>query len=203
MILGYHVIFCAYGFWLPNDPRGSWSDFVGAWELLRYSHATTTDTRRSVAAIEHDRQQREAAKRALKFPPVSFRGVQARAIGRGFATAIKESGYTIHACAILPEHVHMVIARCDRHVEQIVSHLKARATQRLTLEKLHPLQSATASERPTPWARNCWKVYLDDGGDMRRAINYVEQNPVKEGKRPQQWWFARPYGQATPGKPGG
>jgi hypothetical protein len=28
MILGYHVIFGAYGFWLPNDPRGSWSDFV-------------------------------------------------------------------------------------------------------------------------------------------------------------------------------
>src|SRR4051812_39201122 len=32
MIVGYHVIFSAYGFWLPNDPRGSWSDFVGSWE---------------------------------------------------------------------------------------------------------------------------------------------------------------------------
>ncbi len=34
MIVAYHSIFCAYGFWLPNDPRGSWSDFVGAWELF-------------------------------------------------------------------------------------------------------------------------------------------------------------------------
>src|SRR4051812_43899841 len=33
MIVGYHVIFSTYGFWLPNDPRGSWSDFVGSWEL--------------------------------------------------------------------------------------------------------------------------------------------------------------------------
>ena len=31
MILGFHVVFGAYGFWLPNDPRGSWSDFVGSW----------------------------------------------------------------------------------------------------------------------------------------------------------------------------
>ena len=34
MVRWYHLIISAYGFWLPNDPRGSWSDFVGAWELL-------------------------------------------------------------------------------------------------------------------------------------------------------------------------
>jgi hypothetical protein len=28
MIRASHVIFGAYGFWLPNDPRGSWSTFV-------------------------------------------------------------------------------------------------------------------------------------------------------------------------------
>lgn len=30
MVLAYHVIFGAYGFWLPNDPRGSWSKFVAS-----------------------------------------------------------------------------------------------------------------------------------------------------------------------------
>ena len=25
MVLGYHIIRTAYGFWLPNDPWGSWS----------------------------------------------------------------------------------------------------------------------------------------------------------------------------------
>jgi len=30
MVIGFHVILTAYGFWLPNDPRGSWSEFVGA-----------------------------------------------------------------------------------------------------------------------------------------------------------------------------
>lgn len=40
MIVGYHLIFSAYGFWLPNDPRGSWSNFVGSWDLFRYGRAT-------------------------------------------------------------------------------------------------------------------------------------------------------------------
>jgi hypothetical protein len=48
MVLAYHVIFTAYGFWLPNDPRGSWSEWVGSWELLKFGRATKTDTRRAV-----------------------------------------------------------------------------------------------------------------------------------------------------------
>ncbi|HUT10853.1 MAG TPA: hypothetical protein VMY42_10175 [Thermoguttaceae bacterium] len=51
MVLAYHVIFGAYGFWLPNDPRGSWSDFVGSWELARFGKATKVSTRRSLAAL--------------------------------------------------------------------------------------------------------------------------------------------------------
>src|SRR5436305_1488927 len=58
MIVGYHVIFGAYGFWLPNDPRGSWSTFVGAWDLFRYGPATATDERQSVAHRAHDRARR-------------------------------------------------------------------------------------------------------------------------------------------------
>jgi hypothetical protein len=36
MVLGSHVIFGTYGFWLPNDPRESWSDFVGSWKLAHF-----------------------------------------------------------------------------------------------------------------------------------------------------------------------
>jgi hypothetical protein len=78
MILAYHVVFSTYGFWLPNDPRGSWSDFVAAWELFRYGPATKTDERRSVAAKPHDHRVRMEAKSALKYPPVEFNGEQAR-----------------------------------------------------------------------------------------------------------------------------
>src|SRR5213595_3972453 len=79
-MLASHVVFGAYGFWLPNDPRGSWSDFVGAWELFRFGPATKVDTRASLANKPHDRDLRQSAKEALKYPPVQFSGVQARAI---------------------------------------------------------------------------------------------------------------------------
>ena len=35
-VRAYHLIITTYGFWLPTDPRGSWSDFVRAWELFRF-----------------------------------------------------------------------------------------------------------------------------------------------------------------------
>jgi hypothetical protein len=39
MVLAYHLIVTAYGFCLPINPRGSWSDFVWAWELRRFGPA--------------------------------------------------------------------------------------------------------------------------------------------------------------------
>ena len=45
----------------------------------------------------------------------------------------------------------------------------------------------------SPWARGCWTVYLDNEEAVRRAILYVEQNPVKDGLRPQKWSFVVPY----------
>jgi REP-associated tyrosine transposase len=80
MVLASHIIFTAYGFWLPNDPRGSWSDFVRSWELMFFGKATKTDERRSVADVEHDWELRRAARKGLKFPPAKFTGEQALAI---------------------------------------------------------------------------------------------------------------------------
>ena len=109
MVRGYHIIFSAYGFWLPNDPRGSWSDFFGAWELyLAAGKATKTEERRSVAGRQHDREARLAAKESLTRPAVKFTGVQARAVGRGFAEYIAKSGLQVWGCSNMPEHVHLV-----------------------------------------------------------------------------------------------
>jgi REP element-mobilizing transposase RayT len=195
MILGYHVIFGTYGFWLPNDPRGSWSDFVGSWELFRFGAATTTDTRQSVARQPHDRQQRRAAQDVLRYPPVCFTGLQARAVGRGFASFVQKSNAAIWACAILPEHVHLVAARQEYEVEQLVKLLKGAATRQLIAENLHPFLEHRSKDGAVPkcWARGLWKVFLDSEADIVRAIHYVEQNPSKEGKPVQHWSFVTPF----------
>src|SRR4051812_33073113 len=109
MVIAYHVVFCPYGYWLPNDPRGSNSVFVRAPRLLRFGKATTVQHRRSVARDPHDWRLREEAKRVLKYEPVTFTGKQAQSIAKGLAKALRKNGYVIYACAILPTHVHMVI----------------------------------------------------------------------------------------------
>jgi REP element-mobilizing transposase RayT len=185
MILGYHVIFCAYGFWLPNDPRGSWSDFVRSYELWQHGAATKTDTRRSVAARDHDHSARLAAKQSLKHQPVLFTGLQARAIAMGFASFVAKSGLIIHACAIMPDHVHLAVARHRYRVEQAVNLLKGAATTELKRQNLAPPSP--------PWAQGLWKVFLDIPADLARAIHYVQANPPKAGLPPQHWSFVVPY----------
>jgi REP element-mobilizing transposase RayT len=192
MILGFHCIFGAYGFWLPNDPRGSWSDYVASWELFRFGHAKKTASLRSLAKVPHDRSLRLAAKEALKYPAVELTGLQARAVGNGFKKSCEESGYVIHACSVLPEHVHLVIGRHSRDIRRIVGHLKGRATQQLTEQKLWP-----TAERPV-WAERGWNVFLDNVADVKRAILYVEDNPLKEGKPRQHWSFVRPWNEHDP-----
>jgi len=202
MILAYHTIITAYGFWLPNDPRGSWSDCVWSWELRRFGPASKVTTHRSVAARPHDRGLRLAAKQALRYPEVQFTGLQARAIGRGIHSAVKEANYRILACSILPQHVHLVIERCARKIERIVAHLKAKATMQLRNEGLHPLAGYADRKGgiPTPWTEEGWNVFLDDQPGIDRAIAYVERNPEKEGKRRQQWSFVVPRKRSKRGR---
>jgi REP element-mobilizing transposase RayT len=192
MIHAYHVILPAYGFWLPNDPRGSWSDFVGRWELVRFGRTTKALSRHDLSQLsEAELAQREEARRSLKYPAVQFTGVQARSIGAGFADACRHSRYTLWACSILPEHTHVVIARHTYKVEQIVIRLKGASTRQLCHEGLHPLAGfALEGERPPRmWAEHQWKVFLDSEEAIEEAIHYVEQNPVLEGKGLQTWSF--------------
>ena len=196
MVHGYHVILPVYGFWLPNDPRGSWSEFVGRWELAQFGQPRRSPCRRSLKELsEAELRQRDEARAALKYPAVCLNGLQARAVGRGFAKQIQTSGYTVWACAIMPEHTHLVIARHRYSVEQMANLLRGAATRQLIDEGLHPLaEFAEPGERPPRmWAERPWKFFLDSDEAIEDAIAYVQNNPLEEGKPAQQWSFVTPY----------
>lgn len=194
--IGLHFIFSAYGFWLPNDPRGSWSSAIRQFNLLRFGQATKTTSTQSLAHRPHDRSLRKTAKAALLYPPVRFTGEQARAVAHGFAKAANERDYIIHALAILPDHAHLVMRAHRRHYDLIAAHFKARATQQLVAENLHPLAAwaSPAGRRPSPWCRNHWCPFIHDHAQMRIVVRYVRANPVKAGLRPQRWSMVKPYG---------
>src|SRR5205814_860899 len=116
-----------------------------------------------------------------------FTGIQAKTMAEGFAWAASEGQYLIHACAVLPDHVYLVIGRHSRGIRRIVGHLEARATRLLHVrEQWH-------SDRRSVWGEHGWNVFLNDAEGVERAIAYVEDNPVKEGKTAQRWSFVTPF----------
>jgi REP element-mobilizing transposase RayT len=93
----------------------------------------------------------------------------------------------------MPDHVHLVVGRPAIPVERLVNQLKGNATLALEWEGIHPLAPWKGEGTRTPkcWVRGQWKVFLDPP-DIPRAIRYVEDNPLKEGKKKQAWSFVVP-----------
>lgn len=194
MIIGWHIVVCAYGFWLPNDPRGSGSSYVGSDDHFRVARRATSVTGGcSRAGDPHDVASRLIAKAQLNREPVEFTGLQARAIAAGFDWAVKEGGYMIHACSVMPCHAYLVMTRHTRSVDRIVSHLKSRAAHQLHKEGLIASNNPLELEKGSIWTRGHWCVFLNSETDMDRAVHYTENNPVKEGLRPQTWSFVIPF----------
>jgi REP element-mobilizing transposase RayT len=193
MALALHLILSAYGFWLPNDPRGSWSHVVREPHLQPFGPATKVTTTRSVAHARHDAGVRRVAQETLRHPPVHFTGVQARAVARGFQVAAGEATYRVLALAVLPDHAHLVIAQHPHPPARLAAHLKAKAAMRLHEEDCHPLKphAAPSGRAPSPFARGYWCVFLDHDADVVRTIQYVNDNPVRAGLPRQHWrWLA-------------
>jgi len=189
MIHAYHVIWGTYGFWLPNDPRGSWSEFVASWELARFGQATKSAVRLPVEYTQW-KTWRKAAEKALKFPSVHLSGNQALAVAEGFRRGVEKSRFTILACSILPQHVHLVLARHHFRAEQICNLLKGESTRQLKDSDLHPQSKFSRNGRtPQVWAKKQWINNLDNEEAVETAIRYVDDNPEKEGRRKQRWSF--------------
>jgi REP element-mobilizing transposase RayT len=171
--LAFHCIFSTYGFWLPNEPRGSWSTFVASWELFRFGPATKVETRRSVAGQPYDRALKSQMRSSLDHPPILLSGEQGRAVG----VSMQSAPYTILALAILPDHVHVALAYTPRDIRKVVGHIKSEATRKLRAQGWFTEHS--------PWSYHGWNVYLDSDADVLRAIAYVNSNPPRAGLAPQ------------------
>ncbi len=186
-MLAAHLTLSAYGFWLPNDPRGAGSSSVGSWQLFAHGGANpVADRSRSLADVPFVLAQRDAAIDSLKFPPVVWTGLQAVTIARGFGRSVEESGYQLWALAILPDHAHVVVAAHAHSPALIAGHLKGRATRELRERCGWP------RDRPV-WGKRSWTTWLDSTDGVLAAIRYVEDNPVKAGLRRQRWPIVVPF----------
>jgi REP element-mobilizing transposase RayT len=193
MVHGYHLIITNYGTWLPNDPRGSWTDFVAAWELFRAGSARRTSRSGSLHDGRHVILQRSRIQKALRNSPVQWTGQQALDVANGFAKCAHKYSLTIWACAILPEHTHLVLARTGKSCEVMAGFLKAEATSELLRHDRHPFASESDKKPRSPWSRRHWQSYLDNQAAIDTAIAYTTDNPIREGKARQRWSFISPF----------
>jgi len=196
MLLGFHIVCSAYGFWLPNEERGSGSDFVRSEALTKFGPANPVNHRRSVARKPYDPVIREMARASLKYEPVRFNLAQIQSIARGFQRELSQYGAAVvYACAIMRDHFHLVTSPCRYDVRRFAGRLKGAATKQLLAEGLHPFQDIVLPDRthPSPWSVKPWVVYCYSVEDMLRDIPYVQKNPVKAGLGPQDWSFVAPY----------
>ncbi len=194
-VRAYHVVMSFYGFWLPNDERGSGSWYVGSKALYPFGPATHIDSQCSVAHRPHNKALRLEARKNLKYPVVVINGLQARAIARGFASFVAKSGLLCYACAILPDDVHLVVERFRYSIEKVMIKLKSAATMELVSEGFHPFQQITLpnGQHPNIFGRDGRHVFLFTADDIRGRIKYVRNNPVKAGLPQQTWSFVVPF----------
>jgi REP element-mobilizing transposase RayT len=185
IVIAYHLVWTAYGTWLPNDPRGSGSRSVATPQLaelgpLHYGR------RKMQPAPQIVREFYGRADERLKFPVIRVDARQIDEIGHAFSESIAAEKYTCYACAILQDHVHLVIRKHKHRAEEMIENFQSATRSRLidigSVPTDHPV-----------WTLGGWRRFLDNPSAVHTVIRYVAQNRTKCALKPQSWPFLTPY----------
>jgi REP-associated tyrosine transposase len=185
IILAYHIMWTAYGWWLPNDPRGSTSrtirnDLVAELGEVHFGRKQVQPAGKDIRAFYGQ------AAATLKHELLQFAPDQFPLVARALGETIRDHKYTCYGCAVMPDHVHVLIRRHRDQAEDMLANLQSESCSRVSAFGLR------AGGHPA-WTRGGWKVFLDHPDDIRRTIRYIEDNPLKMGLGGQDWDFVEGY----------
>ena len=185
LVIAYHLIWTAYGWWLPNDPRGSMSrairnDVIADLGTLHYGRKRVQPASRDIRAFY------ASAAGKLMHDLLEMGAAEMNVIADAFREAINTLRYTCYACALMPDHVHMLIRKHKHLAEEMIQNLQESSRSRLRALNLR------AAHHPA-WGGPGWKVFLDHPDEVRRTIKYIEDNPLKLGRPKQVWDFVKEY----------
>lgn len=185
MVIGYHLVWTAYGWWLPNDPRGSSSHEIRVERIAELGelHQGRKGVQPSSPELRHFYDN---ARLALKYDLLTLNTEAISLIAEAFASVVQERPYTCYACAIMPDHVHMLIRRHRDKAEEMIARLQAASRERLVdagyREFAHPV-----------WGGPGWKRFLNTHQDIERVVRYIRKNPLERRLPEQDWPFVKPY----------
>ena len=186
LVIAHHLIWTAYGCWLPNDPRGSSSTTIRKDVLAELGELHYGRKQIQPAAGEVRRFYQQAAA-LLRHALLTFGEQERLHIGESFAEVIAAERYTCYACAIMPDHVHLLVRKHKHSAETIIENLKEGSRARLLEGGFRP------SDHPTWSEGGGWKVFLEHPDEVRRTIGYIEKNPLPLGEAVQSWPFVTAY----------
>jgi len=168
IIIASHIVLVGYGHWLPNDPRGSHSKSVGAPHIAELGplHQGRKPVQPSTPEL---REFHKRAATALNYPVHWFSSEERGAIRDAFARIHKEHRLTSYACAILPNHIHILTRRHALRGQSIHDLLKKDASEAVRrcglLPAEHPVFNAGQAVffKPEPsWVRECATYIMDN-----------------------------------------
>jgi hypothetical protein len=188
LVIAHHVMWTLYGWWLPNDPRGSTSrtvrkDLMAELGELHFGRKAVQPAGREIREFYRD------AEGVLQHPLLSFAADEFVIVADAIGHAVNECRYTCYACAVMPDYVHLVIRKHRDLAEEMIQKIQTLSRERLVEVGLR------AADHPV-WTRGGWKVFLEHPDDVRRTIQYVENNPRKAGmsrQSRQSWPWVKEY----------
>lgn len=193
MIAGFHLIWTAYGWWLPNDPRGSSSHEIRV-ERIAELGERHEGRKRIQPPSKVIRGFYEQARQALKHPLLLFNEEDRNLVADSFRRIVAAQRYTCYACAIMPDHFHALIRKHKHCAEAMIANLQGASKAALVAAKRRD------ADHPV-WGGPGWKVFLFTQKDMWRIVRYIGDNPRKGGLPDQHWHFVTSYDGWMPGDP--
>ena len=177
MILAYHLVWTAYGWWFPNDPRGSWSHETWS-PCLATLPATGENRARGRRPVQPTpvqlRDWLATAQSRLKYRPVLLDSEAQNVARNAIVGLTSQHRYEILALAVKQEHVHIVLRRHEHRYQRMVRALKAVSSRELR-KYLGLVASPEKSKRAPVWSRGYWVRYLDTEKAIAPAITYVDR----------------------------
>lgn len=172
IVIAHHLVWTVYGSWLPNDPRGSGSEEVRNPILVELGvlHKGRKAIQPNGRVI---REFYNEATTLLQHPVLNLNEEERRIVGEALGEVIRREPYTCWACAIMPDHVHILIRKHKHEAEQMAENLMT-ASQYRSIDSGHREKT-----HPTWIAGFGWKVFQFHPDEIRRTIRYIELNPPK------------------------
>ena len=185
LVIAHHLIWTAYGWWLPNDPRGSSSSLIRN-DVLTSLGELHQGRKRVQPAGREIREFYAKAAPLLQHSLLQFDEAARGLIAATFAEVVACEKLTCWAAVIMPDHIHLLVRKHKLLAEDMIECLQEASAARLRMTEPwhagHPV-----------WGGPGWKVFLDHPSDVRRTIAYIERNPDPYGLPRQHHPFVIPY----------